>query len=93
MKTDLLEEIDQAFSNVELALKDAGVKDGWKAVFRVNSYHAGFEGDQERVMGKMVENFGKYMPGHAPIWTCVGVTALGLPEMRIEIEVVAFDGK
>lgn len=93
MQTDLLDEIDQAFSNVELALKDAGVKDGWKAVFRVNSYHVGFEGDQERVMGKMVENFGRYMPGHAPVWTCVGVTALGLPEMRIEIEVVAVDGK
>ena len=93
VKTDLLEEIDQAFSNVELALKDAGIKDGWKSVFRVTSYHAGFDGDQERVFGKMVANFEKYMPGHEPIWTCVGVTALALPQMRIEIEVVAIDGK
>ena len=93
VKTDLLEEIDQAFSNVELALKDAGIKDGWKSVFRVTSYHAGFDGDQERVFGKMVANFEKYMPGHEPIWTCVGVTALALPQMRIEIEVVAVDGK
>jgi enamine deaminase RidA (YjgF/YER057c/UK114 family) len=93
VKSDLLEEIDQAFSNVELALKDAGIEDGWKSVFRVTSYHAGFDGDQERVFGKMVANFEKYMPGHEPIWTCVGVTALALPQMRIEIEVVAIDGK
>ena len=93
VKSDLLEEIDQAFSNVELALKDAGIQDGWKSVFRVTSYHAAFDGDQERVFGKMVANFEKYMPGHEPIWTCVGVTALALPQMRIEIEVVAVDGK
>lgn len=93
VKSDLLEEIDQAFSNVELALKDAGIQDGWKSVFRVTSYHAGFDGNQERVFGKMVANFEKYMPGHEPIWTCVGVTALALPQMRIEIEVVAIDGK
>lgn len=93
MHADLLAEIDQAFANVELALNDAGVKDGWKSVFRFNSYHVGFEGNQGEVLGKMVENMKKYMPDHAPIWTCVGVTALGLPEMRVEIEVVAFDGK
>lgn len=93
MKTDLLEEIDQAFANVELALKDAGVKDGWKSVYRFNSYHVHFDGDQERVLTKMVENMNKYMPDHAAIWTCVGVTCLALPEMRIEIEVVAYDGK
>lgn len=92
VKSDLLEEIDQAFSNVELALKDAGIEDGWKSVFRVTSYHTGFDGDQERVFGKMVASFEKYMPGHEPIWTCVGVTALALPQMRIEIEVVAIDG-
>lgn len=93
MKSDLLEEIDQAFSNVELALKDAGVSGGFNSVFRINSYHVGFEGDQGKVLGRMVENFTKYMSEHAPIWTCVGVTALGMPEMRVEIEVVAFDGK
>ena len=41
----------------------------------------------------MVANLEKWMPGHAPIWTCVGVTALALPQMNIEIEVVAVDGK
>jgi enamine deaminase RidA (YjgF/YER057c/UK114 family) len=29
------------------------------------------------------------MPNHAPIWTQVGVEALGLPTMRFEIRVTA----
>jgi enamine deaminase RidA (YjgF/YER057c/UK114 family) len=93
--SDLLEEIDQAFANVQLALQDAGVKEGWKGVFRVNSYHAGFEReeDRERVLERLVENLNKWCPGHAPIWTCVGVAALGLPGMRVEIEAVAVDGE
>lgn len=52
----------------------------------------GFEGNQDRVLGRMVENLKKWMPGHAPVWTCVGVTALGYPAMRVEFEVVAIDG-
>jgi enamine deaminase RidA (YjgF/YER057c/UK114 family) len=79
---------------VQLALQDAGVKAGWGGVFRVNSYHVGFEGDgRDRVMGRMVENLKKWCPGHAPLWTCVGVTALGMKGMRVEIEVVAVDEK
>jgi len=91
--SDLLDEIDQAFANVQLALQDAGLKAGWNGVFRVNSYHVGFDGDQERVLGRMVENLKKWCPGHAPLWTCVGVTALGMEGMRVEIEVVAVDEK
>ncbi|PSN10370.1 hypothetical protein C7293_28385 [filamentous cyanobacterium CCT1] len=30
-----------------------------------------------------------YIPNHAPIWTQIGVAALGLPTMRIEIRVTA----
>lgn len=91
--TSVISQIDQAFANVELALKDSGVQAGWKAVFRVNSYHVGLEGKQEEMLGRMVENMKKYMPDHEPIWTCVGVPALGEPEMKVEIEVVAFDEK
>jgi len=40
----------------------------------------------------MVQNFKKYMPDHAPVWTCVGVANLALPQMRIEVEVVAHVG-
>lgn len=86
-------QIEQAFSNVELALKDAGVKEGWGAVFRITSYHVGLEGNDHEVLELMVENFKRVMPNHSPIWTLVGVPALALKEMKVEIEVVAFDGK
>jgi enamine deaminase RidA (YjgF/YER057c/UK114 family) len=37
----------------------------------------------------MVRQYRRYMPNHAPIWTQVGVEALGLPTMRVEIRVTA----
>lgn len=89
----MVEQIDRAFANVELTLKDAGVHEGWNSVFRVNSYHVGLEGTHEEVLSRMVENFKKYMPNHQAIWTLVGVPVLALPEMKVEIEVVAFDEK
>ena len=93
---DINEEIDQAFSNVDLALKTAGGK-GWSQVFRINSYHVPIEHNQagkaidSEAMKAMVRNFEKWMPGHQPLWTCVGVPNLGEGEMRVEIEVVAHD--
>lgn len=84
--SDLNEEIDQAFENVELNLRDAGGK-GWSQVFRVNTYHRDIKASHARV----VENYRKYMPNHRPIWTEIGVKELGAPQMNIEIEVVAYD--
>lgn len=78
-------QIDQAFANVEHNLKDAG-GEGWNQVFRVNSYHVPIN---DEALAAMVRNFEKYMPGHQPIWTCVGVPRLGEDDMRVEIEVVA----
>ncbi|KAJ5317408.1 hypothetical protein PENANT_c055G08563 [Penicillium antarcticum] len=80
-------QIDQAFANVDLNLKDAGGK-GWEQVFRVNSYHVPINNE---ALDAMVRNFKKWMPEHQPIWTCVGVTRLGEDDMRVEIEVVAHD--
>jgi enamine deaminase RidA (YjgF/YER057c/UK114 family) len=85
---NLDEEIDQAFSNVDLNLKDAGGK-GWSQVFRVNIYCV--TNLNEQAFAAMLRNFKKWMPDHQPIFTLVGVTQLGLPEMRIEIEVSAHD--
>ncbi|GLA42883.1 hypothetical protein AnigIFM63309_011618 [Aspergillus niger] len=82
-------QIDQAFKNVELNLKNAGGK-GWEQVFRVNSYHVPINNE---ALDAMVRNFKKYMPNHEPLWTCVGVTRLGEDDMRVEIEVVAHDLK
>lgn len=80
-------QIDQAFENVDLNLKDAGGK-GWDQVFRVNSYHVPIN---DEALEAMVRNFKRWMPNHQPIWTCVGVTRLGEDDMRVEIEVVAHD--
>ncbi|CAG7937713.1 unnamed protein product [Penicillium salamii] len=82
---EINEQIDQAFANVEHNLKDAG-GEGWSQVFRVNSYHVPIN---DEALAAMVRNFHKYMPGHEPIWTCVGVPRLGEDDMRVEIEVVA----
>ena len=82
-------QIDQAFENVDHNLKDAGGK-GWSQVFRVNSYHVPINNE---ALAAMTRNFKKWMPDHKPVWTCVGVTRLGEDDMRVEIEVVAYDPK
>lgn len=85
-------EIDQAFDNVERTLACAGA--GWRDVVAVDSYHlassSSIVGDHNKVM---VEQFRRRMGERAPIWTAVGVSALGLPEMRIEIRVTAVAGQ
>ncbi|OAQ98265.1 hypothetical protein LLEC1_03016 [Akanthomyces lecanii] len=80
-------QIDLAFANVELALKDAGGK-GWRQVFRVNSYHLPLNAE---AIDAMVRNLRKYMPDHQPLWTCIGVARLAEDDMRVEIEVSAHD--
>lgn len=84
---DIKAEIEQAFHNVDLALKTAGGK-GWSQVFRVTSYHTDLTNE---VTGLMGENFKKWMPDHQPIWTEIGVAKLGAEGMHVEIEAVAHD--
>ncbi|KAK2039276.1 hypothetical protein LZ31DRAFT_476978, partial [Colletotrichum somersetense] len=86
---DLLQEIDQAFENVDLTLKDAG-GEGWSQVFRIRLYAVDEAWTPEGI-GRMVDNIKKWAPNHAPILTGVGVTKLGQPGMRIEVEVAAYD--
>ncbi|EGX90982.1 L-PSP endoribonuclease family protein, putative [Cordyceps militaris CM01] len=80
-------QIDQAFRNVDLALRDAGGK-GWAQVYRINSYHVPIN---DEAVAAMVRNFKAWLPDHEPLWTCVGVTRLAEDDMRVEIEVVAHD--
>jgi len=82
--TELRDEIAQAFENVGRTLACAGA--GWEHVIHVNSYHVGFTPEVNTIM---TELFRKYMPTHAPIWTLLGVAALGEPKMRVEIRVTA----
>lgn len=81
----LVEEIEQAFRNVERTLKTAGA--GWEHVIHVNSYHVG--GFPPEVNETMTRLYRHHMPNQAPIWTQTGVEALGLPTMRVEIRVTA----
>jgi enamine deaminase RidA (YjgF/YER057c/UK114 family) len=81
----IADEIAQAFRNVERTLATAGAS--WEDVIHVNSYHVG--GLPPEVNKVMVELYRHYMPDRAPIWTQVGVAALGLSTMRIEIRVTA----
>jgi enamine deaminase RidA (YjgF/YER057c/UK114 family) len=70
------------------------VAKGWGAVYRVNSYHTKTNDDPNVdpvALKAMVDNFKKWCPDHHPIWTMVGVTQLGEPQMLVEIEVVAYD--
>ncbi|PRC42277.1 hypothetical protein C6A85_000000111340 [Mycobacterium sp. ITM-2017-0098] len=89
----LEEEIVRAFDNVERTLATAGA--GWRDVVTVDSFHIPADDDtigddHNRVM---VEQFRKRMGDRAPIWTQVGVAALGAPKMRVEIKVSAMVGQ
>jgi enamine deaminase RidA (YjgF/YER057c/UK114 family) len=83
----IVDEIAQAFRNVERTLAAAGAS--WAHVIHVNSYHVGLAGNQDEINRTMTERFRHYMPDHAPIWTCLGVAALGDPKMQVEIRVTA----
>lgn len=85
-------EIEKAFDNVEKTLNAAGA--AWRDVVSVRTYHV-FSGDgaiSEDHMSATVEQFRNRAEEHLPLWTALGVKALGLPEMRIEVEVVAIAG-
>lgn len=84
----LEDEIARAFDNVERVLAAAGT--GWSEVTALDSFHVLREGEgfaeHNRVM---VEQFHRRLGDRAPIWTQLGVVALGDPRMRIEIRATA----
>jgi enamine deaminase RidA (YjgF/YER057c/UK114 family) len=86
IKEDLIEEIDQAFSNVNHNLKHAGGK-GWEQVYKVVTYSTDIRAQHNRI----VENLREWMPNHTAVWTEVGVSQLGADDMHFEIEVEALD--
>lgn len=95
MKPTLLSELDQAFENVDLALRNAGGK-GWEQVYKVRMYILESVMDNEEFLGRAIENLKRWVPGHQPLLTAVGVAKLGAGSssgMRVEIEVEAWDPK
>ncbi|CAI6332449.1 unnamed protein product [Periconia digitata] len=92
--TTLSAELEQAFSNVALALTTAGGK-GWEQVYKVRMYIVVNEGDSKEwgeALGLAAEALRRWCPDHAPILTGVGVKGLALEGMRVEIEAVAHLG-
>jgi enamine deaminase RidA (YjgF/YER057c/UK114 family) len=84
---DVGEEIDQAFANVQHALEHAGSK-GWAQVYKVLTLSTSIPEQHEHI----VRNLKKWQPDEKrATWTEVGVAHLGLPAMRFEIEVEAYD--
>jgi len=92
LRADPMEEADQAFENVQLALTDAGGK-GWSQVYSVKVYVLEKHWNDQPFIGRLVENLKKWAP-HKPLLSVIGVTNLGsgpIAGMRVEIEVVAHD--
>jgi enamine deaminase RidA (YjgF/YER057c/UK114 family) len=82
-------EISQAFDNVAFMLDAVGLN--WNNVAHVNSYHVPEpDGTILAATAEMGRQFGRRMPDHKPLWTCLGVPVLGDPKMRVEIRVTAF---
>ncbi len=77
-------EIQQAFDNVAFMLKAVGLD--WSNVAHVNSDHVPeADGAILAATAEIARQFRKSMPNHKPIWTCLGVAALGDPRMRVEV--------
>jgi enamine deaminase RidA (YjgF/YER057c/UK114 family) len=82
-------EIEQAFDNVAFMLSAVGLD--WSHVAQVNSYHVPEpDGRITAATAEMARQFKLRTPDQPPIWTCLGVVALGDPRMRVEIRVTAF---
>ena len=93
MKTNPMEEIDQAFENVQLALTHAGGK-GWSQVYSMKVYVVESYWDDEAFLGHLIGSLKKWMPGYQPLMTAAGAAKLGAGPsagMRVEIEVAAHD--
>lgn len=86
--SDLSAEVDQAFANVELALRTAGGK-GWSQVYKVRMYVLNMD---DATVEPAMRNMKKWMPNHQPLLTLLGVKELGIEGMHIEIEVEAHVG-
>lgn len=83
---DLSEEIANAFESVDARLREAGVKDGFKSVYQLTTYHVtDFSDADMEALDKSVQ---KYFGGNRPAWA--GIAIAGLYDgARIEIVATA----
>lgn len=73
-------EIEACFDCVEAALRSAGVKDGLKAAHKITTYLTDVRFDSE-----VLDVWRKRMADHKPTWVTIGVAALAVPGMNIEM--------
>jgi len=79
------DEIAAAVRNIDIILTNAGAS--WGHVVQVNTCHVG--GFLPVVNDTIVNLYHQCMLSHAPVWTQLGVEALGLPAMRFEMHIAA----
>ncbi|KAL9059885.1 MAG: hypothetical protein Q9162_000955 [Coniocarpon cinnabarinum] len=82
-------QVAQAFKMVDVCLRDAGVAKGWGAVYKVRTYHVPLN---DEAVELLVKGLKEWCPEHEPVLTVLGVARLGFDDMKIEIEVEAYDG-
>lgn len=84
------QQVEQAFSNVDLALRIAGGK-GWSQVYKIRIYATAFDEGVDPMIRALKKWCGE---NHRPALTVVGVNKLAF-DMKLEIEVEAHlgDGK
>jgi enamine deaminase RidA (YjgF/YER057c/UK114 family) len=85
--TSLAAEIEQAFANVDACLRSAGAAGGWAQVYKVNLYTTELSEEAFAAWAASIKKWAG--EDHRPLLTGVGVSGLGVPGMRVEIEVVA----
>ena len=85
LPSDIKEEVMNAFQNVEDQLAAAGVKDGFRSVYRMTSYHTDMGDATMEAIDAAVE---KYFGKNRPAWAGVGTTEL-YGGARIEITAMA----
>ncbi|KAJ6789332.1 hypothetical protein PWT90_01072 [Aphanocladium album] len=83
---DVGAQVDQAFANCDMNLRHAGGR-GLAQGYKVVTYTTDMAAAHEHI----VRNLRRWMPENRPIWTELGVAALGAPGMKFEIDVEAYD--
>ncbi len=82
---DLTAQTGQVFENLRLALAGAGAE--LADVVKITTFVVDLRPDDRLMIGDMVKRH--FPPGRLPAHTLVGVQALAVPELLIEIEAVA----
>lgn len=80
-------QVDNAFVNLGIALRSAGVD--FADVAQLRTFIVGHDLDKLAIVGKKI---GEIWGGRPPVQTLTGVAALALPGMLFEVDAVAVRG-